>query len=185
MIQQHERKRIQRKPRNNKRLEADIISIHNKPGKHSFTFSQEITAKALNDGKTYVFLGNSGEGMRYDYIVFTTDKKYKKFGLVGNEGRQNGQLNSNKMVRDICSGLGLIDGDYRVRVEEVKAEQPLIHTIYKLVEVVDTIPLNMTIHHDKVLNKEPTLSTFTDQQLYDELKRRGYEGKLTKTSTLE
>ena len=32
---------------------------------------------------------------------------------------------------------------------------------------------------------DPTISQATDKQLYDELKRRGYDGKLTKTSTLE
>lgn len=32
---------------------------------------------------------------------------------------------------------------------------------------------------------EPAISQATDRQLYDELKRRGYDGKLTKTSTLE
>ena len=31
----------------------------------------------------------------------------------------------------------------------------------------------------------PTISEATDNQLYDELKRRGYDGKLTRTSTLE
>lgn len=31
----------------------------------------------------------------------------------------------------------------------------------------------------------PTISEATDHQLYDELKRRGYDGKLTRTSTLE
>ena len=179
------RKRIQRNPRNNKRLGADIISIHNKPGKHSFTFSQEITAKALKDGKTYVFLGNAGEGMPYEYIIFTTDSQHKEYGLVGNKGRQNGQLNSNEMVRIACSALGIIEGDSRVRVEEIKAKTPETHTIYKLAEVVDTMPLNITVDQGNLFDKEPTLSAFTDQQLYDELKRRGYEGKLTKTSTLE
>lgn len=32
---------------------------------------------------------------------------------------------------------------------------------------------------------DPTISQATDKQLYDELKRRGYNGKLTKMSTLE
>ena len=228
MVQQPKRK-PKKLYMNRRRLDDLEISVHNRPGCRSFTFSQYISERVFNEGLFF---------MKAEYdngtFVISFSKEHKpgfaklSFNL---QGRKPSATVSNKSFADkICAFFGECEGHVNLYVktsdfyevgdhlemyckQQIErqtiegGEQQLMKTCPKCNR---TLPMSdfyvmrsrpdghssyckeCNRAHGRLRNgttgeyrQEPTISQATDKQLYDELKRRGYEGKLTKTSTLE
>ena len=212
-----------------RRLDADMVTVHNKANCRTVTINKFISEQAYNQGMKYAYSLYSEDYKAY-FLVLTKLEGYDNASTLAfntKNKQSTGIISNYQMVQDICKFFGQPDGDYYFRIKKVESKDPENHIVMRLMTVIDAQPLEpakekrcpkcgrmlpmsefytMTSRPDghssycKECNREhgrlrngttgeyrtnPTLTEATDKQLYDELKRRGYEGKLTKTSTLE
>lgn len=187
-----------------RRLGRDMICVHCKPGSMSITLNKYITAEIREKGMGLACIESDGDKA---YLCLengrTADGDFVP--LRYNTRNNNAIIYSTAAVKRICDVYGIEDGDYYFIVERVEDEGHYIclqlvgitdgqwyvpspskddeqqggdgtgdTACYKPSSILGVVPTTL-----------PTLEVYTDEQLYNELRRRGYEGKLTKHTTLE
>ena len=176
-----------------RRLLPNMITVHNKPNCRGITFNLDISDFLKRCNLNYVEFRYSGD---FPSLVFYKEMKsgcVKLLPLKNNGKNVSFIVSNHKIVHDICNVFKLEEGDYHFS---------FINTLHQAIDIRD-ISL-FTIILDKVLDKQPisimqegqendiisvqiefALSKCTDRQLWDELKRRGYEGKLYRHNILK
>jgi hypothetical protein len=111
------------------------------------------------------------------------DKTIKINYIVrGRGGKPTATMYNNDSITSFCGYFNLGEGDYYFKISE-KFNYMFSDLLRISIEgVIDKQPLND--RSDSLKNENSAdivdLSKATDQQLWDELKRRGYEGEVTK-----
>lgn len=163
------------------KLEANLITLHNLQGSLTIVFNAAITQRAREMGLTKA---KWNDNVRPATIAITnTEGKRGKFDgeyLTNySYSKVNALINSKTIVEGICRMLGIGEGVYRLVIEEIPNDYGWIVLAVK--EVRDVTCGRKTAPPATAT----ALTAFTDEQLYTELRRRGYEGTLHKTCTLE
>lgn len=175
-----------------RRLTDDMVTVHNKANSRSVTLNRYVSKRAYNMGMRYAYIVGNETGK---FIVLTTDSGnglFAKLAFNTKNKQATGIISNFQMVQDICLYFRQPEGDYYILVEEIKSADAEHSILLKLMNIVEAQPLeqaNQNRHPKYNLTGESLdsliLTEATDKQLYDELRRRGYEGKMTKISTLE
>lgn len=182
-------------------LSRDMICVHCKPGSMSITLNKYITAEIREKGKTLACIDEDGDKA---YLCLENGRTAHGdyVTLRYNTRNNNAIIYSAAIVKRICDIYGIEDGDYYFIVERVEDEGHYI--CLQLVGITDgqwyTPSLCKDVEQQENAGTDNaaccttsasttalpalTLDTATDEQLYDELRRRGYEGTLTKKTTL-
>ena len=172
------------------RMSKDEVTIHNTSKVRNITFNKAISDKLLDLGCMYCtyyldYRVNNFDERRV-WIYFRKKslnniplKKYKSNACV--------KLCSSAVTRSICQYFNIEQGSYYAHITLYREnEEGIVYTIDKITLNRKITEIEPTVCVDTESQpKEKSLLDFTDKQLYDELKRRGYEGKLSITKILE
>lgn len=172
-----------------RRLSDDMITVHNKPNNRTITFNRNLSLFLIEQGLDAVELKEFDGTLYFSFFEFDKDKKllYESLAKLHYHQKYKRALvticNYN-MVTRLCKHYYLEEGDYYFKIEGIS---PLEGEKYQLYSIrvcgVFDIPTN---EKQKII--EPisnfaykiSIDKATDQQLYDELIRRGYEGEMSK-----
>jgi hypothetical protein len=179
-------------------LREDMVTLHCNPKTHSITFNQYITDEVLKRGMQYACFVS-------DTVSFVKSGDDGEIRVTTTNNDTNIIISSVEATVWICKHFSLEDGDYYVGIQKLEETEDYI--TYKFTHIIDgqwyvTSPSkddeqqggdgagNAACYTPSsilgvVPTTLPTLEVYTDEQLYNELRRRGYEGKLTKHTTLE
>ena len=187
-----------------RKLRDNMITVHCKPGSMSITLNKYITAEIREKGMGLACIESDG-GKAYLCLENGRTADGDFVPLRYNTRNNNAIIYSTAAVKRICDVYGIEDGDYYFIVERVEDEGHYIGL--QLAGITDGqwyVPSPSKDDEQQgvdgagnaarytpssilgvVPTTLPTLEVYTDEQLYNELRRRGYEGKLTKHTTLE
>ena len=168
------------------RLTSDMLTMHNWEDVKSITVNQYLSAKAVDQGLKFAYYHAVGDKA---YITLCKDKSIGcNHMTVTTVGKKKPQcLISHSEIVNKISNWGYVgEGSYRVKVAEVKNDAfQITLLILGITDVTIRKEEKKCTGEEKPAEpKVPTIADATDQELYDELKRRGYEGTLTKINTL-
>lgn len=170
-----------------RRLSDDMITVHNKINSRSITFNP-VLSLFLKEQKFDMAGLYDFEGRLFINFFRMNDDKilhhYLTAKLSYNSNNPSATLSSIEIVSEIFKHHNLPEGDFYFKILNRPIEEGAVYGIYNIeIEGVFDIPTNeiqVTIeNNDNFINKV-SLDKATDQQLWDELKRRGYEGEVTK-----
>lgn len=168
-------------------IDDNMIRLHNKPNNRSVTLNKTLSSKLVKMGLSKVMLTSCGASM---WLLFNKSKGYdiKSYNQVrGKTYRPTSIIYCYRMINEICEYLKIGEGQYDIYINPkesfTKPSADYLHC-----EIIGTVQQKFKediIIHEIMQATNPHISEATDQQLCDELKKRGYSGKLTKSSTLE
>ena len=172
-----------------RRLLPNMVTVHNKPYCRGITFNQVLSRRLMEEEFCFVSIGKNNEG---DGVVFYfqkkghlyIDKTYKINFIIRSARRMpTDTMYNNDSIINFCKYFNLGEGDYYFNISEEYEYKYIDLLKIKIEGVMDKQPLKKdTSDLPKIENSVDIvgLSKATDQQLWDELKRRGYEGEVTK-----
>lgn len=170
-----------------RRLLPNMVTVHNKPFCKCITFNQVLSQRLMEEEFYLVTICQEEDGttsfyfQKKDHPYF--DKAIKINYIVrGRGGKPTATMYNNDSITSFCRYFNLGEGDYYFKISE-KFNYMFSDLLKISIEgVIDKQPLNDRSDSLKIENSVDIvdLSKATDQQLWDELKRRGYEGEVTK-----
>ena len=170
-----------------RRLSDDMITVHNKINCRSITFNPVLSLFLKEQKFDMAELSDFEGRLIISFFRMNEDKRfYPKLSakLSYNSNNPSASLSSIEIVSEIFKHHNLPEGDFYFKISNSPIEEGAVYGLYSIeIEGVLFIPTNeiqVTIeNNDNFINKV-SLDKATDQQLWDELKRRGYEGEVTK-----
>lgn len=172
-----------------RRLLPNMVTVHNKQFCKGITFNQVLSQRLMKEEFNFVTICQEEDGTASFYFQ-TKDHPYSDFDKAikinyivrGRGGKPTATMYKNDSITSLCRYFNLGEGDYYFKISE-KFNYMFSDLLKISIEGVFDIPTNEiqeTIeNNDNFINKV-SLDKATDQQLWDELKRRGYEGEVTK-----
>lgn len=177
-------------------LDPRTMSFHCRPcSNYCLTFHQQIASALYDDGFRYVY-ADYDDG--YVKLHFTREEvsgypctKLNWIRSKKDKSIKNATATKAWVVNYIASYLNIDEGDFYFRTSQlIKNTKGYVLLIESIIEgyplnsnntfVPPTLPELV-----EERGNEPTMSQYTDQQLWDELKSRGYIGTISKQFTLE
>lgn len=178
-------------------LREGMVTLHCTQKSHSITFNKFLSAEILDRELLYACVCRSN-----DCITVTFYRHDGEMKVTTNTNATNVIINSVEATVEICRYFSLEDGDYYIGIEVLEHFADRI--TYILTGIIDgqwyTPSPSQDVEQQENAGTDNaaccatsasttalpalTLDTATDEQLYDELRRRGYEGTLTKQTTL-
>lgn len=177
-------------------LNPTTMAIHWKPGNYSLTFHQEIALALHEGGFRYVSVDLNDSAC---VVLHFSQKQpsqlqiHSKINWVKSQKKdvsiKNATVTNKDFVSTIMSWLNISDGDYyydtsHLRLNAIgKYVLTIGHIVeeYPLIENPPTPSVKTISVDDLVDDLYDRLNDATDQELCNELRRRGYEVKATKT----
>lgn len=157
-------------------LSERMVCVHNKPSCRTIIFNKWTSERIAKEGFKYcdIYKGNDG----YRYLRISNDSGGLNISFAC---KANATVSSKDTVDIICDEFKLGEGDFRFKmIESAHNNAILLH----LTEVIHQTPFIRKENNSTKSVQFRTLSDYADQDLYNELKRRGYEGQMTITKTL-
>lgn len=165
------------------KLAEDMITIHNKKNCRSITFNQKISNEAHKMNLEYVVCDSAGKirmatrdllnyGINHG-VLYQHTSKITYIACSG--GNYQAVINNIGTVQTICNKFNLPEGDYYFQIMYECGDETIN---ILLIRVLHTLPVNP----NKVIDTKsaPSVLEATDQQLCDELRKRGFDCKVTK-----
>lgn len=217
-----------------RKLKDNEISVHNRPGCRSITFSGNISNLVKNRSMKYCCVHIDEGKFIVAFYKEQRENIYAKCSFIKSSKTPSVSFSKKQFVVAFCEFFKLPEGNYyasvissKIRKESdkyilfeatsINERQPIVgakepesmfetemRTCTKCgrqLPLSEFYPKNeghqswckdCQKEHGRLRNgttgeyrANPTILEATDKQLYDELKRRGYDGKLIRTSTLE
>lgn len=149
--------------------------------------NNEISQRAYDQGFKFAYLLKYKESLSLvlsNYNPFEGSKKVARIVFNKHNRHISATINSKHIIKQICKFFG-------------EKKNRFVVTIDITFSFNDSMTMGLCFKKEKPAEEvapdskpttptpKPTLSQFTDKELYEELKRRGWSGKLTKNDTLE
>lgn len=166
-----------------------MITVHNKSNNRTITFNRNLSLFLIEQELDAVeLMVLDGNNIFFRFFKLGKDKKIlyqylAKLHHLHKDKRALVTICNYAIVTRLCKDHHLKEGDYYFKISRTIFERGKYDSFSIRVDGVFDIPTNeeqKIIEPISNLTYKVSIDKATDQQLYDELIRRGYEGEMSK-----